>query len=121
MAQDIEAEITKKNLCQSTARDPRSGLACAGSFQNVPGIGMVVFQGTCKVGMTRTRPRHAALGGGIVKNLPSRHDFFPVRPVTVFDHHRDRAADGLSMPHTREETNLIFFDFHPSAAAVSAL
>jgi len=71
--------------------------------------------------MTGAWPRHAALGGGIVQHLPSRHDFFPIRPVTIFDHHRDRAADSLSMPHTREETNLILLDFHPSAAPVSAL
>ena len=71
--------------------------------------------------MARTGPSYAAFGAGIRENLPGGHDLFPVRPVAILDHHRNRTAYGLPVPHSGEKTNLILLDFHPSATAIPTL
>src|SRR5689334_2220577 len=71
--------------------------------------------------MTWPGPGDFPFSDRIPGNFPSGHDFFPVRPIPVFDHHRNGAANGLSVPYPRQKPNLILFDLHPSAAAIAAL
>src|SRR5215475_5249193 len=121
MAQNIDAEMAEENFRQSATGDASRCFPGAGAFQDVPCVGVVVFERTCEVGVTGTGPGDTPFCGGIAQNLPGGHDFFPVRPVTVFDHHGDRAADSLSVSHAGEKTNLVLLDFHPSTPAIPAL
>ena len=121
MAQNLDSEISEKYLAQRAGRDPSGGFAGAGPFQNVAGVGLIEFEGSGQIGMSGTRAGHPSFGSGFGRNRLSRHDFLPVRPVAVLDHHRDRAAQGLSMSDTRQKPNLILLDFHPAATAISSL
>ena len=71
--------------------------------------------------MARPGTRHPPFCRSIPANLTNRHDFFPVRPVPILDHHGDRTADGLSVPHSGEKTYLIPFYLHPAAPPKTAL
>src|SRR5579883_3097752 len=113
--------MAQKNLGQSAARDSGGCFPRARTLKDVTGVRVVVLQRTGKIGVPGTGPGNAPFRGGVTGNFLCRHDFFPIRPVAVFDHHRDRTADGLSVPHAGEKTNLILFDFHPAAAPIAAL
>src|SRR5262249_7180828 len=67
------------------------------------------------------RPGHLPFGGRIAENFASGHDFFPVWPVPVLDHHGNGTADGLSVTDPGQKPNLILFDLHPPAAAIAPL
>ena len=66
----------------------------------------------------RCAPRAACIGWRL---LGDPHRVLPVRPVAILDHHRDRAADGLTGPNARENLRGIRLDRHPPAAPVAAL
>ncbi len=121
MAEHVDAEAAKKNLCQTATGHASRRFACAGTFEDVSSVGVVVFERSGKVGMSGTRTRHAPFGGRVTGNFARRHDFFPIGPVAIFDHHGDRTADGLSVPHAGEKTDLILLDFHPAAPSEAAL
>src|SRR6476646_6066082 len=71
--------------------------------------------------MPRPGPGHLPLRGRITENCTSGHDFFPVWPVPVLNHHRNGTADGLSMPYPGQKPDLILFDLHPAPAAIAPL
>src|SRR5215467_11359701 len=66
-------------------------------------------------------PGHLPFGSRIAENFASGHDFFPVRPVPVLDHHGNGTANGLSVADPRQKPNLILFDLHPPAAPIAPL
>ena len=121
VTEDFDTEVAKENLRNAAGRDSSGGFAGARALENVPGIRVVVFQRARKIGMTRTRACDAAFGCGVTQNLASRHDFFPIRPVPILDHHGDRTSNGLPVPHSGEKTYLILLDFHAAASAIAAL
>src|SRR5262245_30925856 len=113
MTENVYAEIPKKNLGQPAAGHSRCSLSRAGPLQDVTRICMVVLKRSREIGVAGPRASDSTFGGRVGQNLTRGHDFLPVRPITILDHHRDRTADGLSMPHAGKKTNLIFLYFHP--------
>src|SRR5579862_4570626 len=121
VAEYFDAEVPEENFGDGSKRDSSGSFTGAGALENVSGIGMVVFKRPSEIGMSGPGTRQPPFGCRVAGNLASRHDFFPIRPVPVFDHHGDGAADGLSVPHPGEKTHLVLLDFHPAAAAITTL
>src|ERR1051326_2650063 len=121
VAKYFDTKVSQQNFGNGAKGYPGRGFTGAGSLENVSGIGVVVLEGPGQIRMSRPRPREPAFGCGIACNFAGSHDFFPIRPVPILDHHRDGATDGLSMPHSGEKTYPILFDLHTAAAAVTAL
>ena len=71
--------------------------------------------------MARPGPGHPALCGRVACDLAHGHDFFPIGPVPILDHHGDGTTEGLPLTYTGEESNLVALDLHPAAAAVALL
>jgi phospholipid/cholesterol/gamma-HCH transport system permease protein len=121
MAEDIDTEVSKEHFGQPAACYPRSRFSCTRTFENVPGIRMVIFERSGEIRVTRTRASDSTFGSSVARHLAGGHDFLPIGPVAILDHHGDRTADSLPVPHAGEKTDLIFLDFHPAATAVPAL
>ena len=121
MTEDIDTKTPQENLGQTSARDSGRSFSRTGALENVAGIGVIVFERSGQIGVTGARPCNAALRRSVACNLTDRHDFLPIGPVAIFDHHCDRTADGFAMPYTRQKTDLIFLDLHSAAATVTAL
>jgi hypothetical protein len=71
--------------------------------------------------VTWTGASDTAFGCTVARHLAGGHDFLPIGPIAILDHHRDGTAESLSVPHAGQITDLIFLDFHPAAAAVAPL
>jgi hypothetical protein len=121
MAKYFDTKVFKKDFGESPERNSGGRLSCAGPFENVSRIGVIELERTRQVGVPGTRPGESSLGCGIAGDLAGGHDVFPIRPVPILDHHRDRTADGLSVPHTGEKTYLVPFNFHAAASTIPSL
>src|SRR2546426_3804470 len=100
MAENLDPKMTEEDLRHSPAGYPRSRLAGAGPFENVAGICVIVFERSGQIRMSGTGPRDATFRSGVTQDLAGGHDFFPIGPVPVLDHHCDWTADALTVPHT---------------------
>ena len=121
VAEDLDPEGPQENLGQSARGHPGRGFAGAGALQDVAGICMIELERPGQIRVPGTWARDAALVAGIARNFPHGHDLLPVAPIAVLNHHRDRTAQGFSVADTGQESNLIAFNFHSAAAAVTAL
>ncbi len=50
-----------------------------------------------------------------------RQRLFPILPVAILQHHRDRRADRFAVMHTRQKVRPVGFDLHPPAASKALL
>ena len=122
MAENLDPKVPEKNFGHSARRHARRGFAGAGAFQDVSGIGMVELERPREVRVARAGPGNTALcHHRIARNFPDRHDFFPIGPVAIFNHHRDWAAEGLSVTNARQKADLVSLDLHSPAPAIPSL
>ena len=115
--------------------DGPGGDACGGfprarAFEDVAHVVAAVLGHARQIGVAGTRTRDgsaaraATLDNGrvICRGFwGNAHRVLPVRPITVLDHHRDRAADRLARADAGEELGAVGFDRHAAAASVPAL
>src|SRR5439155_1572562 len=74
---------------------------------------------SCSAAASRQRTGLAPPLGAAGVRL-GRHHVLPVLPIAIPYEHRDGGAEGLSGAHSREPLDLVRFDFHAGAAAVTA-
>ena len=121
MAENFDPKVPKKNFGHSTRSDARRGFTGAGALQDVSGVDMVELERPRKIGVARAGPGDTAFGRRIARNFPYRHDFFPVGPIAILNHHRDWAAERLSMTNARQKADLVSLNLHSPAPAIPAL
>src|SRR5579884_1967102 len=121
MAEDLNIKRLQENLRDGACRHAGSGFAGAGPFQDVAGVAVIELERSRQIGVTGTWTRDSPFGRGFGRDFPDGHDFGPVGPVTVFDQHGDRAADRFAVADAGENLDMVSFDFHSSAASISAL
>src|SRR6266498_1898067 len=73
--------------------------------------------------MPGARPRErgtaSLVGQRLLVNWIGRHHQLPFRPLGVTDTHRDRAAEGATVPHSPRDLHLVLLELHPRATAVT--
>src|SRR2546423_13767523 len=81
----------------------------------------VVLQSAGQISMTGPWSLYAArfLRSDVARL--NRHHFIPVGPVFVFNHHRQWRAECQAVTNSAEDLNLIAFDLHARATAVTLL
>ena len=69
--------------------------------------------------MARARRRHALVFLRIARF--HRQRLFPILPVAILEHHRDRRADRFAVMYAREKMRTIGFNLHAPAASKALL
>ena len=120
MGADIDAEILQNAPGDGCGGNPCGSLACAGAFQHVAKVAVLILQRTGKVGMARhnTGMRLAVNFGS---NIGYGHSVAPIGEILVLDPHRDWRAEGHAVTHTSTNLGAVFLYLHPAARAVSLL
>ncbi len=103
MAQDFDTEVTEKLLDDGADGDARGGFTGAGTFEDIAGIGQVVFDGAGEVGVAGPGARDGLVLRGIAGF--DRQRFSPVLPVGVFDNQGDGRADRAAVPDAGYNTS----------------
>src|SRR5205823_6988794 len=120
MRPDLHAELFQQHLAHRAAGDPRHRLAGARPLQDVARVLAVVLERTREIGVPGPRAGDLAPPLGAAGVRLGRHHVLPVLPIAIPYEHRDGGAEGLSGAHSREPLDLVRFDFHAGAAAVTA-
>ena len=119
MTQDFNPELGQELLDYGADGHPGRGFAGAGAFEDVAGVGQVVFDGSGEIGVAGAGARN----GLVLRRVAGfdRHGFGPVLPIGVGDDHGDGGADGVALAHSGDNGDAIRLDLHASAAAVTLL
>ena len=124
MGDHLGAEHGTQELLGNGAKGhPGRGFPGGGALQHRPGVVEPVFLHAGQVGMTRPRPGQRGIAGKPGENLRvdrvGGHDLLPLRPLRVADLHCERATQRNAVPDPAEQCDLVLFELHPSAAAVT--
>ena len=119
VTEDFDAKAAKELLGHGSDGDAGGGFTGTGAFENVAGIGKVVFDGAREIGMAGTRAGDGLVEGGIA--LFDGKDFDPVLPVGVGDNHGDGGSDGTALANAGDDRHAIGLDLHAAAAAKALL
>ena len=119
MTQDFHAQLSQQQLRERANCNPRRRFPCRGALQNIARFREIVLQSPRKIGMARAGRRHALVFLRIARL--HRQRFFPILPVAILQHHRDRRTDCLAMTHPRKKARPVGFDLHAPAASKALL
>ncbi len=106
-------------LASAPTGDAGGGFTGAGSFQNVAGVGEIVFDGAGEIGMAGARARDGFVMRGIARF--NREGFGPVFPVGVGNNHGSAASRWFGVTHAGDDVGAIGFDLHATAASKALL
>src|SRR5260370_10950940 len=88
------------------------------SFENIPRIVVVEFLRSRKIGMAGARCNELSRARIFVRGFP-RQDFFPVRPIAIFNSQGNRRAHRLSLADPPKKFPSCPFYLSPPPPALS--
>ncbi len=119
MTQNFHAQLPQQQLGERAYCHPRRRFSSRGALQHIARFREIVLQSSGKIGMARSRRRHALVFLRITRL--HRQRLFPILPVAILEHHRDRRADRLAVMHPRQKVRPVGFDLHAPPAAKALL
>ncbi len=119
VTQNFNAQVAQQQFCERADRNPRRRFPGRGALQNIARLRKIVLQSSRQIGMAGARRRHPLVFLRIARL--HRQRFFPILPVAILEHHRDRRTDRLAVMHARKEVRPVGFDLHAPAASKALL